>query len=91
LGPERDTPEILKDYLSNFDPRIIGLSGAREALDPVLREYRIYSKRGPGNVEDYAVDHTTVVYLMDKAGHFVSAFNVGRKPVDAARELGKYL
>ncbi|MCC3246918.1 SCO family protein [Methylocystis sp. WRRC1] len=91
VDPERDTPEVLKDYLSNFDPRIIGLTGPHAQLDPMLREYRIYSKRAPGKDEDYSVDHTTVVYLMDKEGRFVSAFNVGRKPADAARDLSKYL
>ena len=87
VDPERDTPEALKDYLSNFDPRIIGLTGPRPQLEPMLREYRIYAKRAPGNGEDYAVDHTTVVYLMDKNGRFVNAFNVSRKPYEAAREL----
>jgi protein SCO1/2 len=91
VDPERDTPEILKDYLSNFDPRIIGLSGAREAVDSMLREYRIFSKRSPSDAGDYAVDHTTVVYLMNKDGRFVSSFNVGRKPSDAARDLERYL
>lgn len=91
VDPERDTPETLKDYLSNFDPRIIGLTGSRDALDPMLREYRIYSKRSPGAGDDYAVDHTTVVYLMDKNGRFVSAFNVSRRPADAARELERHL
>jgi protein SCO1/2 len=91
VDPERDTPEVIKDYLSNFDPRIIGLTGPRAQLEPMLREYRIYSKRAPGSGEDYGVDHTTVVYLMDKQGRFVSPFNVGRKPADAARDLEKYL
>jgi len=91
VDPERDTPEILKDYLSNFDPRIIGLTGARAALEPMLKEYRIYWKKTPVANDDYAVDHTTAVYLMDKNGHFVNAFNVSRKPADAARELEKYL
>ena len=91
VDPERDTPQILKDYLSSFDPRIIGLTGAHEALDPMLKEYRIYAKRAPGDNPDYGVDHTTVVYLMDKTGHFVNAFNVSRKPAEAARELERYL
>jgi protein SCO1 len=91
VDPERDTPEILKDYLSNFDSRIIGLTGPRAQLEPMLRAYRIYSKRAPGKEEDYAVDHTTVVYLMDKNGRFVSAFNVGRKPDEAAKDLKPYL
>lgn len=91
VDPERDSPEVLKDYLSNFDPRIIGLTGPHPQLDPMLREYRIFFKRSPGKEEDYSVDHTTVVYLMDKDGRFVSTFNVGRKPADAARDLKKYL
>ena len=91
VDPERDSVEVLKDYLSNFDARIIGLTGPRSQLEPMLREYRIYAKRAPGNNIDYAVDHTTVVYLMDKNGHFVSPFNVSRRPYEAAREIEKYL
>ena len=91
VDPERDTPQIMKDYLSSFDPRIVGLTGAHEALDPMLKEFRIYAKRGPGEDAYYGVDHNTGVYLMDKTGHFVSAFNVTRKPADAARELQRYL
>ena len=91
VDPESDSPETLKDYLSNFDPRIIGLTGPRPQLEPMLREYRIYAKRAPGNGGDYAVDHTTVVYLMDKNGSFVKTFNVDRKPNEAARDLEKYL
>jgi protein SCO1/2 len=91
IDPERDTPAVLKDYLSNFDPRIIGLSGAHEALDPMLKEYRIYAKRSPGAGDDYSVDHTTVVYLMNKDGKFVRTFNVARQPAEAARELAPYL
>jgi protein SCO1/2 len=91
VDPERDTPQVIKDYLSNFDPRIVGLSGERKAIEPMLREYRIYAKKAPGSGDDYAVDHTTVVYLMDKNGRFVSPFNVARKPADAARDLERHL
>jgi protein SCO1 len=91
VDPERDTQDILKDYLANFDSRIIGLTGPRAQLDPMLRAYRIYAKRAPGKDEDYAVDHTTVVYLMDRNGRFVTSFNVNRKPEEAAKELGRYL
>jgi protein SCO1/2 len=91
VDPERDTPPVLKEYLSNFDPRIVGVTGPRAQLDPMLREYKIFSKRAPGKDGDYSVDHTTVVYLMDKNGRFVSTFNVARKPAEAARELERYL
>ncbi len=90
VDPERDTPAVLKDYLASFDPRIIGLSGPREALDKMLKEFRIYSKRVGGG-EDYSVDHTTAVYLMDKNGRFVNAVNVSRRPAEAAKELQPYL
>lgn len=91
VDPERDTPAVLKEYLSNFDPRIVGVTGPRAQLDPMLREYKIFSKRAPSKDGDYSVDHTSVVYLMDKNGRFVSAFNVARKPAEAARDLGRYL
>jgi len=91
VDPERDSPEVLRDYLANFDSRIVGLTGPRPQLDPMLRGYRIYSKRAPGKDEDYAVDHTTVVYLMDKNGKFVTSFNVNRKPEEAAKDLAPYL
>ncbi len=89
--PERDTPEALKEYLSNFDSRIVGLTGDRAQVDAMLRGYRIYAKRAPGKDEDYSVDHSSAVYLMDKNGHFVTAFNVGRKPEEAAKDLQRYL
>ncbi|HMK91343.1 MAG TPA: SCO family protein [Methylocystis sp.] len=91
VDPERDTPETLKDYLASFDPRIVGLTGPRAALDPMLQEYQITSKRAEGQNGDYSVDHNVVVYLMDKGGKFVKRFDVSRNPADAARDLKRYL
>lgn len=90
VDPERDTPVALKEYLSSFDPRVIGLTGARAALDPMLKEYRIYAKR-QGQGDEYSVDHNSTVYLMDKQGHFVKVFNLSRSPQEAAKELASYL
>jgi protein SCO1/2 len=44
VDPERDTPALMKDYLASFDPHLRGLTGDRTAIDPVLKEYRVYSK-----------------------------------------------
>jgi protein SCO1/2 len=91
VDPERDTPAVLKDYLSNFDPRIIGLSGSPEAVAGIEKAYRVYSKKVPTPGGDYSMDHTSIVYLMDKEGRFINAFNIERPPQTAAQDLAKYL
>ena len=91
VDPERDTPAIMKDYLSSFDPRIVGLTGSREAVDPVLREFRVYSRKVPGEGGEYTMDHTALIYLMDRQGRFVRPFRLDRTPAEAAAELSRYL
>jgi protein SCO1/2 len=90
VDPERDTPAVMKEYLSSFDPRIIGLSGAPQETEAVERAYRVYARKAPGHGGDYAMDHTAVVYLMDKQGRFVTAFNLDRSPQVAAKDLDTY-
>ncbi|MCB7372817.1 SCO family protein, partial [Bacteroides caccae] len=72
VDPERDTPEVMKDYLSSFDPHILGLTGNRDALDAMLKGYRVYAKKVPGKDGDYTMDHSALVYLMDKSGRFAA-------------------
>ncbi len=90
LDPERDTPAVMKDYLSSFDPRIVGLTGTQAAVDSVAHEYRVYAKKVPTGDGGYSVDHTGVVYLMDGRGDFVEAFNPDLDdPKAAAKTLAK--
>ncbi|MDI4666568.1 SCO family protein [Xanthobacter autotrophicus] len=91
VDPERDTPEALKSYLSSFAPQIRGLTGTPEAVDAIKKEYRVYSRKVPLKDGDYTMDHTAVVYLMDKNGSFVAPFNSKRPPAEAAAELKRYL
>lgn len=91
VDPERDTPELLKQYLGTFDPRIVGLTGTQAEIDAVVKAYRAYYRRVPLSSGDYTMDHTAIVYLMDKRGQFVGAFNVERPPAEAARELLRHL
>jgi len=91
VDPERDTTASLKDYLSSFDPHLRGLTGDPAALAAVAKEYRVYYKKVPLEDGDYTMDHTAIVYLMDKEGRFVSPFNLKRKPEASAEELRKYL
>jgi protein SCO1 len=91
VDPDRDTPAVMKDYLSNFDPHLIGLTGDEAAVNAAIKAYRVYAKKVPLENGDYTMDHTAVVYLMDKDGHFVAPFNLKRTPEAAADDLRRYL
>lgn len=91
VDPERDTPAVLKDYLASFDRRIVGLSGDRASVDAIMKAYRVYAKKVPAAGGEYSMDHTAIVYLMDKQGHFVNAFNVEQPVETAAKDLSAYL
>jgi protein SCO1/2 len=91
VDPERDTPATMKDYLSSFDPRLEGLSGDPAETAKVLTSYRVYAKKIPTKDGDYTMDHTALIYLMDRDGKFVSPFNLKRTPEEAAAELKRYL
>jgi protein SCO1/2 len=91
VDPVRDTPEKLKDYLSSFNPRLIGVSGSVDGLAAIAKAYRVYYKKVPLKDGDYTMDHTAIVYLMDKDGRFVAPFSLKRRPEEAAADLKKYL
>ena len=91
VDPERDTPAAMKDYLSSFDPHLKGLTGDPEVMAKVISEYRVYAKKVPLKDGDYTMDHTALVYLMDRSGRFVAPFNLKRTPDEAAAELKRYL
>jgi protein SCO1/2 len=91
IDPERDTPAAMKDYLASFNSRLVGLTGDPAAIAAVAKEYRVYVKKVPLDHGDYTMDHTALVYLMDKEGRFVTPFNLKRTPEDAAADLRRYL
>ncbi len=91
VDPERDTPAVLKDYLSNFDRHLAGLTGDPAAIAAVTKAYRAYYKKVPLSQGGYTMDHTAIVYLMDKQGRFVSPFKLDRPVEAAATDLRRYL
>lgn len=90
VDPERDTSEKLKDYLSSFDPHLRALTGDAAAIAAMEKAYRVYSKKVSLEGGGYTMDHTALVYLMDKEGRFVAPFSLKRTPEDAAADLRKY-
>jgi len=92
IDPHRDTPKLLQQYLQSFDPRIIGLTGTAQQIAAVAHAYGAYYVRhdsGHG-AEDYVIDHSTYLYIMDPDGKFVDAFHGDTAPdriVGALRQL----
>lgn len=91
VDPERDTAAAMKDYLSSFDPHLKGLTGDPQAVAKIIAEYRVYAKKVPLKDGDYTMDHTALVYLMDRDGKFVAPFNLKQSPQQAAADLEHYL
>jgi protein SCO1 len=91
VDPERDTAAAMKEYLSSFDPRLKGLTGNPDQIAKVISSYRVYARKVPLKDGDYTMDHTALIYLMDRDGKFVSPFNLNRPPEQAAADLKQYL
>ena len=75
IDPERDTPEVLKAYVANFGPRLIGLTGSQGEVAAAAKAYRVFYKKvenADGNA--YLMDHTSIIYLMDRKGLYVRHF-----------------
>ncbi len=92
VDPERDSPKVMQDYVSSFNAHIIGLSGSPQAIGAAEKGYRVFARKGETQSDGgYSMDHSSIVYLMDKAGGFVEALNVERPPDEVAKELERYL
>jgi protein SCO1/2 len=70
VDPERDTPAVLKEYISNFGGNTIALSGTPEQVAEVAKAYRVFYKKVPTSDGGYTMDHTAVLYLMNREGRF---------------------
>jgi len=91
VDPERDTPESLKDYLSSFDPRIVGLTGSQADIDAAVRTFRAYARKVPTKDGDYTMEHSAFVYLMDGKHRLIGSVNLSRPPEETANGLAKQL
>ena len=89
VDPKRDTPEILKPYLSAFGPQFVGLTGTKEEIDNAVAAYRAFYQIVETEGDDYLVDHSTIIYLMDADGKFVTNYNLNMGPVAIADDLGQ--
>ena len=91
IDPERDTPEVLKNYLASFDDRIVGLTGNVASVEAAVRAFKAYARKVPTQDGDYTMEHTSYVYLMDKNNALVGTVNLKRPPEEAARDVLKQI
>ena len=91
IDPERDSPASLKDYLSSFPDQIVGLTGTPDQIAEVAKEYRVYYAKHPLKDGDYSMDHSAVIYLMDRDGKLAGTLTYDAKAEDAIAKLKRLL
>ncbi|MCW9035181.1 MAG: SCO family protein [Rhodospirillales bacterium] len=93
VDPERDTVELLQEYVTLFHPQMVGLTGTTENIAKVARSYRaFYAKaKESGGDEDYLVDHSATTYLMGPKGEFLTTFSHASDPELVAKGVKKFL
>lgn len=91
VDPERDTPEIMKQYVSNVSNRIVGISGPPDEVAAMVRGFGVYSKKVPVEKAqpngDYTMDHTASVFLLDGKGRFRSTIAYNENPDVAMKKM----
>ena len=93
VDPQRDTPEKLTAYVKNFDIRLVGLTGTPEEIAAVAKAYKVYYAKVPSKErpDDYTMDHTSIIYVMDPKGEFVTRFTTATSVDEMAAKLGKLI
>ncbi len=89
IDPERDTPKLMRAYLSSFDKRIRGFTGTPEQIATIAKEYRVYYRKIPTSDGSYLMDHSAMIYLMDARGKFDTIIAYQEKDTTALAKLRK--
>ncbi len=87
IDPERDSPELLKSYVSNVSDRIVGITGEPDKIAAMAKAFGIFARKVPLEGGDYTMDHTASVLLLDRAGAFSGTIAYGENPDTAIEKL----
>lgn len=86
VDPERDKPEVLREYMKAFDPSFIALRGNAEQLADTAREFKVFFQKVPTK-SSYTMDHTAVTYVFDPKGRVRLALRHEQSAADVAADL----
>jgi protein SCO1/2 len=87
IDPERDTPELLKTYISNVTPRVTGITGKPEDIAAMAKAWGVYVNKVPTSGGDYTMDHTAIVFLLNSKGQFHGTIAYGENPDTAFAKM----
>lgn len=89
VDPKRDTVPVLRGYLKHFHPSFVALTGTQEAVQKAMSAYHVHAAIPPQEAEkaDYIMDHSSLIYVMDPRGRFITSFNHATPPEHMARVL----
>jgi cytochrome oxidase Cu insertion factor (SCO1/SenC/PrrC family) len=91
IDPERDTPEQMKAYAENFAPQLLALSGTDAQIAEAAKAYRIFYEKVKQPDGGYAMDHSSIVYLMDRDGKYLGHFAGSTTAEEMAAAIAKHL
>jgi cytochrome oxidase Cu insertion factor (SCO1/SenC/PrrC family) len=93
IDPERDTPQVMADYVKNFHPRLQGLTGSAEQVAAFAKAYHLFYQKvpNPKDPADYEMDHSNILYLMGPDGKFVTHFTYTTDAKALSEDLKKVL
>lgn len=101
VDPERDGTKQVADYVKEFHPRMIGLTGSPDAVREAAKQYRVYytkaslgeitGSKEPGPNDDYLVDHSIITYLLDPEGNFVTFYGKNYTDQEMGASLAKHV
>ncbi len=89
VDPERDTPAVLKKYLKDYYPSFVALTGPKDEVEKVEKEYKVYAEKAAAKASDkgYNVGHSDLIYYMDENGKYIYHFN----STNAAEDIVDYI
>ncbi len=91
IDPERDTPEVLRDYTDNLHSKMIGLTGTADQIKAASQAYKTYYKKQEGDPNYYLMDHSTFTYLMLPQTGFADFFDRDATPADIAERTACFI